>query len=157
VELLVTSSDLNAREKQIDALFARESDPYWAGVAALFGKPVDAVTLDERDLVKRVFLRILKRRSDYVSEVEVLQRVSGMFHEIMSAISSKDLLARCQNAVVTEKLKENLRTEDQIRKIAANGFEACVMALSVAGAPDVMIHECGSTALGEEPWDGNDR
>ena len=141
--------------KQLDALFAREADPYRAGAIALFGKTsdtMDTAALAERALVKNVFLRILKGRSDYVSEVAVLRRASEMFHEILSAISSKDLLAGCKNSVVSEKLKENLRTEDQIRKIAADGFEACVLALSVAGVPGVSIHECGSTALGEAPW-----
>ena len=89
------------------------------------------------------------------SSEHALRRASEMFHEIMSAISSKDLLVGCQNVVVVEKLKENLRSRDQIRKIAADGFEVCVRALSVLGDPDVTIHECGSTALGEEPWDGD--
>lgn len=153
----MTSPDWNDREKHLDALFAREGDPYWAGVAALFGKPVEAVTLDERHLVKSVFLRILKGRSDYVSEVEVLRRASEMFHEILSAISSKDILAGCKNSVVVEKLKANLRTRDEIRTIAAKGFEVCVLALSEAGVPGVTIHECGSAALGEEPWGGDDQ
>ena len=87
---------------------------------------------------------------------QALRRASEMFHEILSAISSKDLLAGCQNSVVVEKLKENLRTRDQIRKIAADGFEVCVLALSEMGAPDVTIHECGSQAFGEEPWSRGD-
>lgn len=90
------------------------------------------------------------------SSEHALRRASEMFHEILSAIASKDLLAGCKNSVISEKLKENLRTEDQIRKIAADGFEVCVLALSVLGASDVTIHECGSTAFGEEPWDGDD-
>lgn len=84
---------------------------------------------------------------------QALRQASEMFHEILSAISTKDILAGCKNSVVAEKLKENLRTEDQIRKIAADGFEVCVLALSVLGASDVTIHECGTAALGEEPWD----
>ena len=146
--------------KQLDALFAREADPYRAGAIALFGKTsdmMDAESLAERALVKNVFLRILTRRSDYVSEIEVLKKVSEMFHEIASSISSKDLLANCKNATLAEKLKENLRTRDEIRKIAATGFETCVMALSVAGVPGATIHECGSSALGEEPWGEDDR
>lgn len=87
------------------------------------------------------------------SSEQALRRASEMFHEILSAISSKDLLTGCKNAVVVEKLKENLRSRDQIRKIAADGFEVCVLALSKMGAPGVTIHECGASALGEEPWD----
>lgn len=91
------------------------------------------------------------------SSEQALRRASEMFHEIMSAISSKDLLVNCQNTVVAEKLKQNLRSRDQIRKIATDGFEVCVLALSALGAPDVTIHECGRTAFGEEPWGGEDR
>lgn len=77
-----------------------------------------------------------------------------MFHEIVSAFSSEDLLADCKNAVVAEKLRDNLRTRDQIRRIAADGFELCVRALAKMGAPGVTIHECSEQALGEEPWGG---
>ena len=155
MELSMTPAALSEREKQIDALFAREADPYRAGAIALFGASSDtwdAAAHAERDLVKRVFLRILTRRSDYVSEIEILKRVSEMFHEIVSSISSKDLLANCKNAALAEQLKENLRTRDEIRKIAADGFEVCVRALSVAGVPGATIDECGSSTLGEEPW-----
>jgi len=153
----MSAPDGSEREKQIEALFERQSDPYRAGAAAIFDKVADAVTPEERDLVKRVFLRVLKRRPEYVSEIEVLRRASEMFHEIVSSISSKDLLANCKNSIVAEKLKENLRTRDQIRKIAAEGFDVCVRALSVAGAPGVTIHECGDSALGETPWGPDDR
>jgi hypothetical protein len=79
-----------------------------------------------------------------------------MFHEIVSAFSSEDLLAGCRNAVVAEKLRENLRTRDQIRRIAVDGFELCVLALAAASAPNVTIHTCGEQALGEQPWSGGD-
>lgn len=74
-----------------------------------------------------------------------------MFHEVVSALSAEDLLAGCRNAVVAEKLRENLRTRDQIRRIASDGFELCVRALAEMGAADVTIHECGKSALGEGP------
>lgn len=87
---------------------------------------------------------------------QTLRRASEMFHEIVSAFSSEDLLAGCRNAVVAEKLRENLRTRDQIRRIAADGFELCVRTLAQGGAPDVTVHECGDQALGEQPWSGGD-
>ena len=87
---------------------------------------------------------------------QALGRASEMFHEIVSAFSSEDLLAGCRNAVVAEKLRENLRTRDQIRRIAVDGFELCVRVLAAAGAPGVTIHECGDQALGEQPWGGDD-
>ena len=82
---------------------------------------------------------------------QVLRRASEMFHEIVSAFSSEDLLANCRNDVVAETLRKNLRSRDQIRRIAADGFELCVRALAAAGAPDVTIHECGEQATGECP------
>ena len=87
---------------------------------------------------------------------QVLRRASEMFHEIVSAFSSEDLLAGCHNAIVAEKLRENLRTPDQIRRIAADGFELCVRALAAVGAPGVTIYECGDQVLGEAPWGGDE-
>ena len=87
---------------------------------------------------------------------QVLRRASEMFHEIVSAFSSEDLLAGCRNAIVADKLRDNLRTRDQIRRIAADGFELCVRALAAAGASDVTIHECGEQALGEQSWGGDE-
>lgn len=49
-------------EQQLDALFAPGCDPYAAGAAALFGKAEHTVSQDERDLTKRVFMRIAARR-----------------------------------------------------------------------------------------------
>jgi hypothetical protein len=85
--------------------------------------------------------------AEHHSAEQALQRASELFHEIMSAISSKDLLVGCKNDVIAEKLKENLRTRDEIRKIAADGFEVCVLALSEMGASDVTIHECAEQDL----------
>ena len=88
---------------------------------------------------------------------QTLRRASEMFHEIVSAFSSEDLLAGCRNsAAVAETLRKNLRTRDQIRRIAADGFELCVRTLAQVGAPDVTVHECGDRALGEQPWSGGD-
>lgn len=79
-----------------------------------------------------------------------------MFHEILSALASEDLLAGCRNAVVQDKLRDSLRSRDQLKKIAADGFELCVRALAQMGAPDVTIHECGEQAFGEQPRRGDD-
>ncbi|HSX22349.1 MAG TPA: hypothetical protein VLE97_06190 [Gaiellaceae bacterium] len=45
-------------DDQFDALFTAGCDPYAAGAVALFGKDQAVVTQDDRDLVKRVFMRI---------------------------------------------------------------------------------------------------
>lgn len=167
-----TVSALNARERtfsggserRLDALFTSDCDLYRAGAAALFDKPSDAITQDERDVVKRVFMRIAARRGLRSKDEgarggseQALHRASEMFHEILSAFSSADLLTDRKNAVVAEKLKENLRSSDQIRRIAADGFELCVRALAAVGAPGVTIHECGESAFGEQPWAEDDR
>lgn len=145
------SKDWSAFEQRLDALFARGGDPYRAGAVALFDKPLDAITQDDRDIVKSVVLRVLKTRSDFVSELEVLRRASNLFHEIGSAISAESLIVDVRNAILADKLRENLRSSDQIRKIATDGFELCVRALAAAGATDVTIHECGSRDF-DEPW-----
>lgn len=79
-----------------------------------------------------------------------LRGAADMFHEIVSAFSAEDLNADCRNAIIATTLRENLRSRDQLRRIAADGFELCVRALAAAGAPDVTIHECGERAL--EEW-----
>jgi hypothetical protein len=85
------------------------------------------------------------------AEERALRRAADMFHEIVSAIVSSDRLPKTPNAIVATKLRENLRTPDQIQKIAADGFELCVRALAELGAAGVTIHECGQAAFGEEP------
>lgn len=146
-------------EQRFDGLFTPSCDPYRASAAALLDKPSDAITQDEREIAKRVFMRVAVRRGLLPARIEsehALGRASEIFHEIVSAFSSEDLLAGCRNAVVAEKLRENLRTRDQIRRIAADGFELCVRTLAQGGAPDVTVHECGDQALGEQPWSGGD-
>lgn len=85
-----------------------------------------------------------------------LRCAADMFHEIVSAFSAEALLADARNAIMAEKLREKLRSSEQLCRIAADGFELCVRALAEMGAPDVTIHECGKQALGEEPWGGSD-
>ena len=147
--------DWLSRERCFDVLFTSSCDPYQVGAAALLNKHPSAITQDERETMKRVFMRVAARRGEKEKE-QTICRASEMFHEIVSAFSSEDLLAGCRNAVVAAKLRENLRTRDQIRRIAADGFDLCVRSLAAAGAPDVTIHECGDQALGEQPWSGVD-
>jgi hypothetical protein len=131
-------------EQCLNELFT-DCDPYRAGAAALFDKVLEEVTQDDRDAVKRVFMRIAARRGN---EDRVLRRTSTLFHEIVSAISSEDILAKPRvNAVIQEKLQGNLRTREQLRTIAADGFELCVRALAAMGATDVTIHECSERDL----------
>jgi len=81
-----------------------------------------------------------------------LRRSADLFHEIGSALAVEPLLADARNAILADKLRENCRSSDQLRSISAEGFELCVRALAQLGAADVTIHECGASALGEEPW-----
>ena len=86
------------------------------------------------------------------SQEQALQDAADRFHEIVSAMAAKDLLANTRNEKIAASLREKLRSRDQIKEIACNGFEACVRALAAMGAADVTIHECGEKALGEVPW-----
>jgi hypothetical protein len=86
-----------------------------------------------------------------VAPDQALRDAADRFHEIVSAIAAKDLLADTRNAKIADSLREKLRSRDQIKKIAVDGFESCVRALAAMGAPDVTIHECGDHALGEQP------
>lgn len=83
---------------------------------------------------------------------QALRDAADRFHEIVSAFAAKDLLADARNEKIAGSLREKLRTHDQIKKIASDGFELCVLALAARGASDVTIHECGEKALGEAPW-----
>lgn len=145
------TADWNARAQQIEALFVPGCDPYGAGAAVLFGKALDAVTQDDRDIVKRVFMHMAKRRG-YLQSEQVLRGSADMFHEVGSALAAEELLGDTRNAKIAESLRAKLRSRDQIKKITADGFERCVRALAEMGAPDVTIHECGDRALGEAPW-----
>jgi len=140
-------------EKRLDELFSSDCDPYQAGAAALLDKEPEAITQDERDVVKRVFMRMLRRRvTRHDGEEQVFRRASGIFHEIVSAISSEDILAEPRvNAVIQEKLQKKLRSREQLRSIACDGFELCVRALAEMGAADVTIHECSERDM-ESHW-----
>lgn len=138
--------DWKALEQKLDLLFAPSCDPYRAGAAVLLAKPPDAVSQDERD----VYMRIAAQRGE--SE-QVARRAADMFHEILSALSSEDLVADSRNAIMADK---HMRSREQLKKIAADGFELCARHLAAMGAPDVTIHECGEQALGEQPWSGQE-
>jgi hypothetical protein len=150
---MTVAVDWTALERKLDLLFTPGCDPYRAGVAALLAKSPDAVTQDERDIVKRVYMHIAAQRGE--SE-QVARRAADMFHEILSALSSEDLVADTRNAIMAEKLREHMRSRDQLKKLAGDGFELCVRSLAAMGAPDVTIHECGEQAFGEQPWSGQE-
>lgn len=83
-----------------------------------------------------------------------LRGAADLFHEILSSLCAEDLIGNMRNAKIVESLREKIRSRDEIKKIASDGFELCVRSLAAAGAPDVTIHECGDQALGETPWSG---
>lgn len=145
--------DWTALERKLAVLFAPSCDPYRAGAAALLSKEPPLVSQAERDIVKRVYMRIAAQRGE--SE-QVARRAADMFHEILSALSAEDLVADTRNAIMAEKLREHVRSRDQLKKLAGDGFELCVRSLAAMGAPDVTIHECGEQAFGEQPWSGQE-
>jgi hypothetical protein len=51
-------------KQRLDALFTSGCDPYAVGAAVLFAKSPDAITQDERDIVKRVFMHIYVQRRE---------------------------------------------------------------------------------------------
>ena len=155
--------DGDALERRLDALFVPGCDPYLAGAAVLFNKPMfpisqeaheGGITLGERDIMKRVFMRMAASRGCTAGEPS-LRSAADMFHEVGAAFAAEDLLVDAHNAKIAESLRKNLRTRDQIKKIAHDGFELCMRALAGMGAADVTIHECGKQVLGEEPWGEN--
>jgi hypothetical protein len=59
---------------------------------------------------------------------QALRQAADLFHEIESAIAADDLIADCRNAKLADKLRENQRSHDQLKKIAVDGFELCTRA-----------------------------
>ena len=105
--------DWSALEQHLDSLFTADCDPYQAGAAVLLSKSTKEVTQDEREVVKLVFMRILMRRTE---KEQTLRRAADMFHEIVSAISSDNLLDKPRvNSVIAEKLRGNVRSREQLR------------------------------------------
>jgi hypothetical protein len=51
-------------ERKLDLLFVPSCDPYRAGAAALLAKAPDAVSQDERDIVRRVYKRIAAQHGE---------------------------------------------------------------------------------------------
>ena len=142
-------------ERRLNALFAPGCDPYKVGASILFDKPADEISQDDRYLMKMVFMHMAARRG-YLAGEPSLRRAADLFHEVGSALAAEELLVDVHNVKIADSLRENLRTHDQIKKIATGGFELCVRALAEMGATDVTIHECGEKALGEQPWSGGD-
>ncbi len=136
-------------DQQLASLFTPSCDPYFVGAAVLLDKPLSAVSQDDRDLVKRVFMHIAARRGMLKSE-PALRQAADLFHEVGSAVASEDLIADCRNAILADTLRGKLRSHDQLKRLTADGFELCVRALADLGASDVTIHECGDRDM--EHW-----
>lgn len=142
----------------LDALFVEGCDPYRVAASVLLGKAPESITQDDRDSVKRVFMRVVSFRDESFRRSngeKPLRQAADMFHEIGSAHEARRLLDREGHKlpqVMYDDFTKKLRDPAAISKIASDGFELCVRALAAMGAPDVTIHECGTQALGEEPW-----
>ncbi len=66
--------------------------------------------------------------------------------KIMSAMAGRRLLARgIRNDVIRAKLESEALADEQIEKVAADGFEAGVMALAAIGYPGTTVHVCNPT------------
>lgn len=145
---------------RLDTLFVAGCDPYRVAASVLLDKPSEAVTQDDRDIVKRVFMHVAKRRDEFTRSAreQPLRQASDMFHEIGAAYEARRLLdqeGHKMPQVMHDAITSKLRAPAAITKIAAEGFELCVRALAEMGATDVTIHECGKQALGEAPWGEN--
>lgn len=74
-----------------------------------------------------------------------LREAASRFHKIVAGIASARLLARAgakMSSPGRESMGAAVLSSEEIEKIAAEGFEACVWALARLGAADVSIHEC---------------
>ncbi len=93
--------------------------------------------------------------------IAALDRASELFHEILSAINAKRILADlpaspsnpAQTWLRTE-LEKNLRDDKVIARLAADGFELCVRQLHAMGVPDITITSCNPSE--EPPSDGKE-
>jgi hypothetical protein len=88
---------------------------------------------------------------------QALRCAADLFHEIGSAIGVKDLLVDVKNEVMVEKLREKLRSPDQLRRSAADGLELCKRTLLVSGVVSPVLnrgaelfHEIENALLGEQ-------
>lgn len=90
------------------------------------------------------------------AQEQALRQAAKLFHEIVGAITARDMLGRTgENLVAAKliraKLRGDLRSPEQLRRIAADGFELCIRALVEMGATDVSIHECSAVDIEEPP------
>jgi hypothetical protein len=86
---------------------------------------------------------------------QVLRDAADRFHRILSALESRRLIARgVKNAVLHSAIAAKVIPDEEISRVAADGFEACVRALHDMSASDVTIRECNPDesrqAKGEE-------
>ncbi len=77
---------------------------------------------------------------------QVLRQVADLFHEVGSAIAAEDLIADCRNAKLADKLRENQRSHDQLKKLVVDGFKLCTGEI---GEPSQLLAMKISTS--EEP------
>ena len=78
---------------------------------------------------------------------QALRQAADLFHEVGSAIAADDLIVDCRNAKLADKLRENQRSRDQLKKIAADGLELCTQAVIPRGAG--MFHAISKALAGE--------
>lgn len=76
-----------------------------------------------------------------------LREASDLFHQILSALTARRFLTSGKPLTEPMRVEFVKRAIDQeaIEKLAADGFERCVLALHALGAEDVTIHECSPT------------
>lgn len=82
--------DWDALNARLDQLFYKGCDPYVAGAAALFDKPLDSVTRTERTMFKVVFTRAMQFRGpawvqsafEFADEMVGVLRERGLWKEI---------------------------------------------------------------------------
>lgn len=83
--------------------------------------------------------------------IEVLKRASDLFHEILSAINAKELVAglpvgkgvSAAQFKMREALEKKLLDDAAIARRAGNGFELCVLQLAAMGVSDITFTSCG--------------
>ncbi len=79
-----------------------------------------------------------------------LREASDLFHQILSALAARRFLTSGKPLTEPMRVEFTKRTLDPeaIERLAADGFEKCLLALHAIGAEGVTIHECSPS---EEP------
>ena len=77
--------------------------------------------------------------------VDAIRQSAARFHEILSSLSAEKILADRKQSLTTplyESMSSKVRSPDELKKLAADGFEALVLLLNDLGVPDVSVHAC---------------